>query len=221
MAALSSDEHFQRVLAVAADQLRTKKIQIRFGPQGRMRFIIDDESLKTALAKAALDEPTFRGIFDNEIGPLFDAIIRGTLDQYVENAPGMALYGEDAKKQAATKELMRSRGGLVSQTLVNDQLRARYVIKASSKHPRLRTSGWEIGKKTGLSTKETWLRPYATLSFETIWPESSGFLAWFPFFPIEGVGRTESMAFDCDEDDLDDLIQALQDAKAALRKAEA
>lgn len=32
MAELSSNEHFQKVLAVADAQLKNKKIQVRFGP---------------------------------------------------------------------------------------------------------------------------------------------------------------------------------------------
>lgn len=219
MAELSSNEHFQKVLAVASDQLKNRKIQVRFGPQGKMRFIIDEDGLKASLLQSGLDDAIFRTTFHNEVGPLLEAIIRGVLDQYIENAPGFSPYEEDPKKRAARKEMLQVRAELISKTLVNDELRARHLVKVSSKHPRLKTSAWEIAKKVELSTKEPWLRHYATLSFETIKPEPLGFMAWFPFFPTEGVGRTESIAFDCDEDDLDDLIQALNDAKAALRKA--
>jgi hypothetical protein len=218
MADLSSNDHFLKVLSVAHEQLQNKKIQIRFGPQGKMRFIIDEESLKARLLQSALDDAIFRTVFHNEIGPLLEAIIRGALDQYIENAPGFSAYDEDPSKRAARKEVLQARAQQVSKTLVNDQLRARYLITVSSKHPRLRAAAWEIAKKSELSTKEPWLRHYATLSFEAIKPESLGFLTWFPFLPSEGIGRTESIVFDCDEGDLDDLIKALQDARAALEK---
>ena len=87
MAELSSDVQFQKILAVAEGQLKNKKIQVRFGPQGKMRFIIDEDGLRTALASPAasgLSEETFRGIFHSEVGPLLEAVIRAAVDQYIE-----------------------------------------------------------------------------------------------------------------------------------------
>jgi hypothetical protein len=217
---LSSDQQFQEVLAVAEKQLKQGKIQVRFGPQGKMRFIIDEVSLKASLPTTGVDDTAFRAVFHEEIGPLLEANIRGAVDQYIENAPSFQSYGEDPKKVAARKQALKMRSESINRTLVDDELRARYLVKVSSKHPRLRTSAWEVANKAALSTKEIWLRPYATLSFETITPEQQmGVFAWFPFFPTEAIGRSESVTFDCDEGDLDDLIRTLQEAKTALRKA--
>jgi hypothetical protein len=220
MPELSSDQQFQEVLAVAEKQLKQGKTQVRFGPQGKMRFIIDEASLKASLPQAGLDDAVFRTVFHEEIGPLLEANIRGAVDQYIENAPAFQAYGADANKLAARKQALKARSELVNRALVDDELRARYLVKVSSKHPRLRAAAWEVAKKAALSTKETCLRPYATISFETITPEQQmGVFAWFPFFPTEAIGRSESVTFDCDEGDLDDLIRTLQEAKAALSKA--
>jgi hypothetical protein len=213
---ISPIEQFQKVLAIAGTQLKENKIQVRFGPQGKMRFIIDEASLKGALA--GIDDATFREIFHNEVGPLLDACIRGALDQYVENSPPFEV--EDSTKSANRKAAMRERGELVRKTLVSDDLRGRYFVKVSSKHPRLKVSSWEVAKKLGLSGKETVLHPYATLSFETIRPEQAlGIFGWLPFFPSDAIGRSEFCVFDCDEGDLDDLITTLQAAKMALHAA--
>jgi arabinogalactan endo-1,4-beta-galactosidase len=79
----------------------------------------------------------------------------------------------------------------------------------------LRSSGWEIAQKLKLSTKEDVVYPYATLSLETLRPEDVGIFAWF----LPEIGHSEYLTFDCDEGDLDDLMQLLQDAKSALKEA--
>ncbi len=86
MAALSSQDQFQRSLGVAAVQFKKKKISVRFGPTGKMRFVIDELSLKDALLAAGVEESLFRGIFDDEIDPLLEAIVRGGLEQYIDTS---------------------------------------------------------------------------------------------------------------------------------------
>lgn len=86
MAELSSSEDFHKALAIATDQVKNKKIKVRFGPQGKMRFIIDEDGLRRALATptaSRLSEATFREIFHNEVGPLLEAVIRDSVDQNV------------------------------------------------------------------------------------------------------------------------------------------
>jgi hypothetical protein len=88
---------------------------------------------------------------------------------------------------------------------------------------RLKTANWEVVRKVALPNQEPIPAPYATLNFETVWPEPPfGSLAtlWLQLFP-EALGRKELTNFDCDEGDLDDLIQTLQEAKAALGKTTA
>jgi hypothetical protein len=221
MAALSSQDQFQKVLSVAATQFKKQKISVRFGPVGKMRFVIDEASLREALAGSGLEEGTFRGVFDNEVGPLLEAVVSGELDQYIDRAH--FLLGEDSpdeKTRAARKPILTGRARLVESSLVDPELRGRFLIKTTSKHPRLRKPAWEVAAKTALSDKEAHVQPYATLSFETIRPELAlRSFAWFPFFPTEATGKSEFCTFDCDESDLDDMLQFITEAKAALRKA--
>jgi hypothetical protein len=219
MAELSSDQQFQRVLAVAEDQLKNKKIQVRFGPDGKMSFVIDEEGLTkalTATAASGLSEQTFREIFHNELGPLMEAVIRSTLDRYID----MQARLDEKSARESVVSTVKQRSEIVEKTLVNDDLRARYLIKTSSKHPRLRAADWEVVKKVALPNKGPILRPYATLSLETVWPEPASALVWFPFFP-DSPGRKKSVSFDCDEEDLNDLIKMLQEARDALARTTA
>lgn len=216
MAELASDQQFHKVLTVASDQLKNKKIQIRFGPEGKMRFVIDEDGLKRALATpeaSGLSEETFREIFHSELGPLMEAVIRDTLDRYIET---QARMDERAARESVVA-VVKERSEIVKKLLINDDLRARYLIKTSSKHPRLKTADWEVVKKVALPNKGSISRSYATLNFETIWPESASTLIWFPFFP-DSPGRKRSMSFDCDEEDVEDLIKTLQDVKDALAR---
>jgi hypothetical protein len=216
MAELSSDQQFKEVLAVAENQLKRNQIQVRFGPQGNMRFTIDEASLEAGLVQYRVKDDVFRKIFYNEIGPLLEANIRGNL----ETPLPFQDYEPDPTTRAARKEALQARAALVKEALVDDDLRSRYLLKASSKHPRLKACSWEIAKKLELSTKEPWMRHYATVSFEAITPiPQMGIFAWFPLISSDAIGRGESLAFDCDEEDLNDLIQALQDAKMALNRA--
>lgn len=221
MAALSSQDQFQKVLSVAAAQFKKKKISVRFGPIGKMRFVIDEASLKEALTGSGLEESTFREIFDNEVGPLLEAVVSNEIDQYADRSQFLLGDGpQDEKLRATRKPILLARAKLVESSLVDPEIRGRFLIKKTSKHPRLRKSAWEVAAKTALSDKEMRVQPYATLSFETIRPEPAlRSFVWFPFFPTESVGRNEFCTFDCDEGDLDDLIQFITEAKAALRKA--
>jgi hypothetical protein len=214
----SPNEQFQKVLAVADKQLKTNKIQVRFGPVGKMQFTIDGESLKEPLAGLGIDEATFRSVFDAEVGPLLEAIIRNRLDEYIHTAAAYTFQaGGDQKAQERLQVTLRERASLVEKALVNPELQARYLVKVSSKHPRLRSYTWEVAKK--LAVPQPTL-PYATLSIETIQPETQlGMWSSFPFFPTESVGRVSDCTFDCDEFDLEDLIRNLQEAKAALNRA--
>lgn len=221
MAALSPQDQFQRALGVVSAQFKKKKISVRFGPTGKMRFVIDEASLKDALVSSGVDEGLFRGIFDDEIGPLLEATVRGGLEQYIDAYHIRQGPESDAKALAAQKSTLADRAKLVQTAILDSELTGRYLIKKTSKHPRLKRSEWEVASKSSLSAEEREpVRPYATLTFETIRPEPSvGVLAWFPFFPSESIGKADFCTFDCDEGDLDDLIKALQDARAALVQA--
>ena len=213
----SPDERFQKVLDFAKRQISEGKILIRFGPTGKLRFVVDKAALKAAFVGSDLDGNIFEQIFDNEISPLLEAIIRKGSEQPLQIPP--PLFGDVSELQARQdrERVLRERAQLIENSLFNPELRARYLIKASSKHPRLRTSSWEVAKKVRLSTKEELLYPYTTLSFETLRPEADlGIFTWI----IPELGRSEYLTFDCDEGDLDDLIQLLQEARAALKTPE-
>jgi hypothetical protein len=141
-----------------------------------------------------------------------EAVIREGVDDYIEATQPRGDGREDRKA------ILKPRAELVRKTLANDELRARFLVKTSSKHPRLRGATWEVVSKLALPNKGSISRPYATLNFETVRPSltTSAFL-WLPFFADSG-GQQSSVSFDCDEGDLDDLIQTLQEAKAALGK---
>jgi hypothetical protein len=207
---------FQKVLAIADSQIKKNTIQIRFGPSGTMRFVIDDAGLSSALAGSGIDSTAFKEVFNREVGPLLDAVVRGAPEQFIDTPYAQP---EDPKDRAAYRTTLRERAEIVKTKLANEDLRARYAIKAFSKHPRLRTSEWEVAKKIELPATAS-LRPYATISFETVLPQRLGeVFTWFPFFTDGPVGHSDLCVFDCDESDIDDLIKMLREAQQAIRKA--
>src|SRR6266568_316879 len=118
MAELSSKEQFKKVLAIADGQLKKKKIQLRFGPQGKVRFIIDEASLKAALAESGIDDAAFREIFHSEVGALFEAVMRDAVDQYVEVGPHLAEVRGDPNARTTRQATLRERANLVEKSLV-------------------------------------------------------------------------------------------------------
>ena len=174
MPALSPPDQFQRVLGVASAQLKKKKISVRFGPTGKMRFVIDEVSLKEALVGPGVNESQFRSIFDDEIGPLLEAIVRDGLEPYIDTSHLRQSEELDAKALAARKAVLMERAKLVQAAIIDSELTGRYLIKKTSKHPRLRKSEWEVARKISLSfDKQGPVQPYITLTFETIRPEAS------------------------------------------------
>ncbi len=219
MAALSPADQFQKALNVAAIRFKKNKISVRFGPTAKLRFVIGEISLKESLAGSGLEENGFREVFDNEIGPLLEALLRDNVEQYADAYLVQQGQAETSQSRLARKAILIERSKAIQVAIIDSKLTGRYLIKTTSKHPRLRRSEWEIARKSSLSSgAEGPVQPYATLNFETIRPEHLGAYGWFAFFPSEAVGRSEYCTFDCDEGDLDDLIQTLQDAKAALQR---
>jgi hypothetical protein len=219
MPTLSPQDQFQRALGVASAEFKKKKISVRFSPIGKMRFMIDEASLKDSLALAGMEEGKFRETFDNEIGPLLEAVVSDNVEQYLDATRFRQSEEMDAKAWPERRATLSERSKLVREAITDPELRGRHLIKTTSKHPRLRNYLWEVARKLSLSSETDASQPYVTLSLETIRPEHfTGLLAWLPFFPSDSVGRSEFCTFDCDEVDLDDLIKVLQDAKTALGK---
>lgn len=220
---ISPNDQFQEVLSIAEAQFRKRKITVRFDPWGKMRFVIDEPSLNEALRAASIDEQTFRTIFGSEIGPLLEGTIRGAIEEYVQSLTARYVSREQREPRASLMATLRERASRVERSLATPELRGRYLIKSSSKRPRLRASEWEVVRKTALSTKEPWLQPYATIAFETVLPPEGPWVGsgWLSLFSSEPSGQTDFCTFDCDEEDLDDLIERLKEAKAALHKTQA
>jgi hypothetical protein len=143
--------------------------------------------------------------------------VRNKLDEYIRGLPQFGpLTPEQLKAQEAAQAQLRERATLIESTVVTAQMRGRHSIKVSSKHARLRQYSWEVAKKIEASPT----LPYVTLNIDTIRPEMElGIFSYLGLFPTESIGRSETCTFDCDEGDLDDLIQGLQDAKTALNRA--
>src|SRR2546422_3854854 len=74
----------------------------------------------------------------------------------------------------------------VKNTLVSQELRARYLIKASSKHPRLRSYTWEVAKKFDVPAAHTALRYNSgtTDQFSSSQQSEAGPSADDGYFPI-------------------------------------
>ncbi|MDX6406568.1 MAG: hypothetical protein QOH70_4023 [Blastocatellia bacterium] len=210
----STNEQFQKVLDVSERQIKENKILLRFGPTGKLRVVIDEASLKVALTDSGMDETTFSQIFHGEVAPPLEAVIQNKAEQFPQ-LPSPFTADVSGEILEARKRILGEHVALVEKRLFTSELRARFLLKVSSKHPRLRYSSWEVATKRQLSTKEELQNyPYATLKLETLDPERN--LGFFSFLALE-VGNVSSIAFDCDENDLDDLIQLLKDAKAALQ----
>jgi len=224
MPQLSPDSDFEKVLAVASDQFKDGKITVRFSPSGKANFTIDDASLRKSLAGSGVEEPTFRRVFDGEIGPLVDAVIRGRVRQFVSSTMiGHADSTVDSKGRAELEAELESRAKTVEASLVTRDLRARYSLKIYSKYPRLRRLTWEVVEKRFEPNSDGPVsHPYATLSLETLQPEKGvgDFFSWFPFSQMEeAAGRADYTTFDADEQEVDDLIQKLEAIRAALSQA--
>jgi len=224
MPQLSPDSDFEKVLAVARGQFKDGKITVRFSPSGKASFTIDDASLRKSLADSGVEEPTFRRVFDGEIGPLVDAVIRRRIRQFISST--MIAHADstvEAKGRAELEAKVENRAKIVEASLVTRDLRARYSLKICSKHPRLRRLSWEVAEKRFEPENEGPVpHPYVTLSLETLRPEQGvgDFFSWFPFSQMEeAAGRADYTTFDADEQEVDDLIQKLEAARAALSQA--
>lgn len=216
----SADDDFQKVLSVAAQQFASGKIRIRFGPSGKTRLTVDETSLEKRLTEVGVSQETFRRVFNLEIINLLNVILQGRLDDYTKGRlPFPFEQQDDTKDQGKREKMISQRASLVERDLVGPDLRARYLIKVSSKHPRLRGLRWEVGRKLYESASKSAIsREYVTLSFETIQPEADvqQFFALLPFLSQDSAGRIERFSFDLDKEDLDDLIESLQAANREL-----
>jgi hypothetical protein len=225
---LSSDpQDFSAIAAIAAELLQAGRVRLGVSPPANITYNIKSIDLETAVVKPGIEPSVARSIL-KEISIIASLVLRGEqekfIDQLVErpvpdSAPRLS---EDEKSEV--KSILLNKFHLVQTQLVTERVSQKFYAAKASKHDTFISLQWEITeRKYDQNEGEKARGPKALMKFEVTsrpkipsQPEfetlASSFLS---MFGIDASYR-RNFLIECDEDDIDDLIDTLNDAKLRL-----
>lgn len=197
---------FDRVLRALVEISAMNGCFILFAPPFAVAIEVRDPKALDSLEEQGVTKAE-RDNAIREISDLVVANLRGGVEEFIEH--------KSTEENAGTAEEWRSRSDAVSESLVDDRLRRRYLLKRLSKAPAFTDIDWDIKVKVS-DASEVNLQPfpYATVKLKFQREFGEDVVAWLSGRQVESVQVNFS------RDELDYLIHSLELAKEALHKAE-
>jgi hypothetical protein len=223
----SDPQQFIAVVAMLSELLEAGKVRLRVTPLGGISYNIKGIDLEAAVAKHEIELAVARTII-NEISVIASSVLRAGLERSVNqiverpSVDSRARLSEDEKSEV--KSVLVQKFQIVENRLVTERAKQKFHAAKASKHETLTGIRWQIierkydqseGEKAGGSAAlmrfEITSRPKIAdqPEFDII---SSVMLGMFGVDPP----YNRNFLIECDEDDLDDLIDTLNDAKLRL-----
>ena len=200
---------------------------MRVSAPANISYYIKRADLETAAVKHEIKPSVARSIL-NEITLIANFLLRGerekSIEQLIERPSQDASSHFSNEEKSELKLLLTNKFDLVETNLITERVRQKYVAAKASKHDTFMSLQWEITeRKYEQNEGEKAGGPKALMKFEvtsrpkiTSQPEFEMISA--TFLSVFGVDASYRRNFliEFDEDDLDDLIDTLNDAKLRL-----
>ncbi len=199
-------EKFDAVLAMIAQLSATGDCFILLTPPLAAAIEVRSDDELNALGDRGISKAE-RNTAMREITDLVIAVLGDQLDEFIE-------YKAPDSGEGASGE-WRGRAEAVAQSLVDERLRRRYLLKRLSKAPAFVDIDWDIKVKIDdAAASEFKPFPYTTLKLR--FQREFGEGPWF----FLGTSPLESVQVNFSRDELEYLIHSLKLASEALNKAE-
>jgi hypothetical protein len=214
----SSDLHdFTAVITMVRELLDAGKVRLKASPAANISYRITAMDLNTVAEKHGVRPSLARSIL-NEISAIASLILQRRVERAIRDMTEQPAFETGARLSDEEKNqvisALREKFSLVESQLVTERVRQKFHSTRASKHESLLRIRWEvIDRKYDQDEGEKAAGPIALVKFEL------GSRPEVEIFPL-GFGldasQRRSFVLEFDEDDLDDLISTLTEAKQRL-----
>jgi hypothetical protein len=193
------------------------KVRLRASPAANISFHVTATDVDAVAEKYGIRPPVARAIL-REISAIASLIVRGRFDNYindlVDRPPPTSAYPLSNEEKTEAKSALHDKFRYVETELVTSRVRQKFHATRACKHEALVGIRWEvIERKYDRDEGERGAALLALLRFDVA---NRSEREIFPmFFSIDDSPR-RSFLIECDEDDIEDLIATLTEAKQRL-----
>ncbi|CCQ90085.1 hypothetical protein NITGR_240004 [Nitrospina gracilis 3/211] len=202
---------FEKILKILKELQDQENLFISLVPPFDISVKIDKEIRQEKLKQAEIDEKVFKNDL-RKIETFILVSILGEQNSYIENVLERTnIRGPKAEeKRKEINEAIKK----VEEKLVNERLKQRYFLKASSKAPSFHSLDWDIKLKIKDAQIEKISFPYATCKFR--------YQREFSESPLNLIGGKtfDSVQINFSGDEIDYLIKQLEIIKKNISQAE-
>ncbi len=218
----SSSEEFRRILDIVRSDIASKTIRITASPLGAISLKVDQSSFQDQLKNLGLTFETGDQVL-REITAMINAILGNDEGAYLffrmRDKSDWREKGPEGLLKVAEDEL-KNRIESVRASLT-DKMKNKYLLRITSKEAALSRLEWEARSKHYDGKRgEINIPPYICLNIEYFKMRPERGLMQEELGRLLGGGDTslrQSIAFELDADDIDDIIQTLETAKRHLK----
>jgi hypothetical protein len=223
----SDPKDFAAVVAMTTELLQEGKIRLRVSPPSNISYNVKSIDLEGAVVKHGIALSTARSIL-NEISLIASSTLRGAVEKFidllVERSSPESGPPFSKEEKIDFKSLIINKFELVETNLVTERVRRKFHAAKASKHDTLIGIRWEVvERKYDQHEGEKAGGPAALIRFEITSRPKVPAHAELEIFSTEllslfGIDPSYRRNFliEVDEDDLNDLIDTLNDAKLRL-----
>jgi len=217
----SSSEEFRSILQVVRTNIASKTIRITASPLGAISLKVDPSSFQDQLKDLGLTFETGDQVL-REITAMINAILGNDESAYLF----FRMRDKSDRKEKgpeglfkATEDELKNRIESVRASLT-DKMKSKYLLRVTSKEAALSRLEWETRSKHYDGKRgEINIPPYICLNIEYLKMRPERGLMQEELGRLLGgdTSLRQSIAFELDVDDIDDIIQTLETAKRHLK----
>jgi hypothetical protein len=213
----SDPEDFSAVVSMTRELMDTGKVRLRASPAANISFHVTAADVNAVAEKYGIRPPEARAIL-REISAIASLIVRGRFDNYIndliDRPSSTSVHRLTDEEKAEAKSVLHDKFRFVETELVTSRVRQKFHATRASKHEALLGVRWEvIERKYDRDEGEKGAGLLALLRFDVATRSEREI---FPmFFSIDDSTR-RSFLIECDEDDLENIIAILTEAKQRL-----
>jgi hypothetical protein len=214
----SDPRDFAGVVALVQELLEAGKVRLKASPAANISYRIAAADLNAAAEKHGVRPPLARSIL-NEISGIASLILRRRIertirDLVIEPPPLETRTHLSPEEKAQIESALRGKFNLVETQLVTDRVRQKFYATRASKHEMLVATRWEVTER--IYDKDEGGKAGGRLALIRFEVASRPEVEIFPLVPGFDAAQRRNLVIECDEDDLDDLIETLTEAKQWL-----
>lgn len=211
----SDIDSFNKVIFTLSQLINDGDAKIIFGIEEDTQVEVDDK----ALSKYEIDKDIFGKIVNFEFISVLEAILSKTETEFIKIQCRQARNDNEDSKNNKDKleKCIKSKIEYVKETIVNDEIQERFLIKSTTKHPKIKNIDWEINTKVYDKKQKELKAKYATISIKFVkeLDELSEIFKMLPF--IQSDYKIDEISFDCDEFDIEYIMKIFDGIRTKLK----